>query len=163
NQGHVGGGLSFRGVNGVDSTIMVDGMNYHTLRGGAGGSTRLYHPNPLMFAEANMGLSAQGVEFQTSGIQMNLVPKDGGNQLSGSAIGAYTSSRFQSVNTNADLQARGLTAPPRIDHAYENGVGVGGFLVRDKLWFYGSIMFSANDNKLPGFYNATQHTPVYTP
>src|SRR5262249_21402772 len=123
NQGHVGGGLSFRGVNGVDSTIMVDGMNYHTLRGGAGGSTRVDPPNPLRFAEANMGLSAQGVEFQTSGIQMSLVPKDGGNQLSGSTIAAYASSRFQSVNTNADLQARGLTAPPRIDHAYENGVG----------------------------------------
>ena len=162
-RGHIGGAIDFRGTSGRDSRLTADGMNFNSLTGTAGGSVRYYHPSPLGFAEVNVGLGGHGAEYETQGIQIDFIPREGGNAWSATGLLAYTNSSFQSDNFTQKVQDLGLTVPPEIDRAYEVGGGVGGAILRDKLWFYGSTYFSANDNKTTGFFNATQGTPFYTP
>ena len=71
------------------------------------------------------------------GIRVNIIPRDGGNQFSGSFFGAWSDGAWQSDNMTPELQARGLRAVDRIEHIYDFNVGQGGPIRRDKLWFYG--------------------------
>src|SRR5262249_39269248 len=69
-----------------------------------------------------------------------------------------------SNNLSSDLQARGLPAAARIDRVFDYGFAVGGPIRQDKLWFFIAPRYWGAYNQLPGaFYNATQHTPFYTP
>jgi hypothetical protein len=46
-------------------------------------------------------------EFETAGVQMNIVPKQGGSNLSGLFARSGFSKGMQSDNYSSDLQARG--------------------------------------------------------
>jgi hypothetical protein len=71
-----------------------------------------------------------------------MIPKDGGNVLSGTAQIAYSGPDLQSNNINDELIARGLDSSTRglasIKKFIEGTAGVGGPIMRDRLWFYGS-------------------------
>ena len=69
-------------------------------------------------------------------MRLNYVPKDGGNQLSGSFFATGVNDKFQSDNLDDELVARGLTAPNKMKLTYDVNAGVGGPIRRDKLWFY---------------------------
>ena len=55
-------------------------------------------------------LSTSGISAETNadGVQINLVPKEGGNTFSGSASGLYSGESLQSDNLSDELRARGL-------------------------------------------------------
>ena len=161
-RGHIGGAIDFRGTRGQDSKLTADGMNFNSLTGTAGGSVRYYHPSPVGYAEVNIGLGGHGAEYETQGIQIDFIPREGGNEWSVTSLAAYTNSSLQGDNFSQEAMDRGLTVRPEVDRAYEVGGGVGGAIIRNKLWFYGSTYFSANDNLTTGFFNATQGTPFYT-
>jgi len=59
---------------------------------------------------------------------------------------------FQADNLDADLVARGLTAPNKLKHAYDLNAGVGGPIMRDKLWFFGSGRLQDNSSLVAGGY-----------
>ena len=70
---------------------------------------------------------------------MNIVPKQGGNKLSGLIATSGFSKGMQSNNYSADLQARGAGAPNPTYKVYDFNAAVGGPIVKDKLWYYMSI------------------------
>ena len=95
---------------------------------------------------------------------MNLVPKDGGNTFATNISVLGTGGRFQSDNLTDELRARGLTSNARVKHIYDAGIGVGGPILRDRIWFYTAHRYWGNVSQVPGnYFNATQHTPFYTP
>src|SRR5262249_5536736 len=94
----------------------------------------------------------------------NFIPKEGANRFSATGIVAFANDHFQSDNLSSELQARGLTNDGGIDRIWDYGISVGGPIVQDKLWFYVAPRWWGARNQLPGgFFNATQHTPFYTP
>src|SRR6516164_5871998 len=112
------------GGRGVESRLTVDGMNISNPPGGN---------QPPNFT-ADIGntqevtvLTAGGLgENETGGVQMNIVPKQGGNNLSGLFAVSGFSKGMQSNNYSADLQARGAGAPNPTYHVYDVSGGVGG-------------------------------------
>ena len=50
-------------------------------------------------------------EAETAGLTMNIVPKQGGNSLSGLVFASGFSEGMQSSNYTSELQARGATQP----------------------------------------------------
>ena len=80
------------------------------------------------------------------GLYLNLIPKEGGNVFSGSNFFGYTAHSFQGDNLTDDLQARGVTSGDAVDHIYDFNVSVGGPIMRDKLWFFGSFRDIGNGN-----------------
>ena len=89
-------------------------------------------------------------ETSAGGVRVNMIPRQGGNRLSGSIFGTAVNSSFQSNNYTDQLRATGLRAPDTIKVNYDLNPSVGGPLRRDALWFYSSARFVANENYVAG-------------
>ena len=162
-QHEVGGALSYHGVNGADSKMKIDGMEYNSLHGTAGGSQRLFHPNQLAMEEVNLGLGSAGAEHSTAGVSVNMIPKEGGNQFTFTGTATFANESFESDNLSDAIKARGLNETSHVEKTWDNGVAVGGPISRDRAWFFVSPRFWGNHNRLPdAFFNSTQGTPFYT-
>jgi hypothetical protein len=59
-------------------------------------------------------LPASSAEAMTGGVQLNIIPKDGGNNWSGSFNSSYAGPSLQAKNLNDDLRARGVNASDRV-------------------------------------------------
>jgi hypothetical protein len=107
------------------------------------------------------GLTA---EAQSGGVQVNFVSRDGGNQLHGTFLVDGSGRSLQSDNLSPELEARGLKTSAFLKKLYDVSVGIGGPIVRDKLWFFGSARDWQSASYQPGvFFNKTQGTLFYTP
>ena len=123
--------------------------------------------------------SIQEVEFNTSGnnadvpfagVEQVAVMKSGSNTFHGMVAGSYENPSFQSRNITAAL------AGPPSNLTFSNpltGVGyydyaadLGGFIIRNKLWFYGGYSKQAVYQQIVGFVGApgpTTGTGACTP
>jgi hypothetical protein len=92
------------------------------------------------FDEIQISTGGNDIKQATGGVGLNFVVKRGTNQLRGTARGYYTSDSLESTNLPDELIARGVT-PETADHNQqisEMGIDVGGPILRDKLFFWGS-------------------------
>jgi hypothetical protein len=164
NQGELSGAPFYHGNNGSDAKYLYDGMPYNSFHGPGGGSSYVYRPSSTTISEVNLGLAGLTAEAPTGGVQYNIVPKDGGNKYSLMGNAAYTNRHFQADNLTDEIKTRGLTTVGGVYRVWDYGVGLGGPIAKDKLWFYFAPRWWGNENTIPGaFFNATQHTPFYTP
>lgn len=88
--------------------------------------------------EAQVTTLSSGAEAPTSGMQLNVITKSGGNQLHGTAMLADTADWMQGDNLNDRLISQGITSAVQYDERWDTGGDVGGKIVHDKLWFYGA-------------------------
>ena len=100
--------------------------------------------------EMTVDIAAGTAEQETGGVRMNLIPREGGNALSGSFFGTAANSSFQGSNYDDDLKARGLRTPDEIKLNYDFNPAVGGPLVQDKVWFFSAARFVKNENYVGG-------------
>jgi hypothetical protein len=77
-------------------------------------------------------------ESDIGGPVMNLIPKSGGNRFAGTAFFNSAGEWSRGDNLNDELRSIGLTQPPGIIHAHDASASLGGPILRDKLWFFGS-------------------------
>lgn len=140
--------LQVHGSNGDDNVFVVDGMVIqHT--GFSGNQTGFYYNDSEMQSITYL-TSSLPAEAPVGGIQINMIPKDGGNQFHGSVFGTGATQSFQSNNSNSSLVALGLTARNKIDTVYDLNAALGGPVIKNKLWFFttfrrwGSNNFLAN-------------------
>jgi hypothetical protein len=125
------------GGRGVESRLTVEGMN---ISNPPGGNQPPNYTADMGNASEVSVVTAGGLgEFETAGVQMNIVPKQGGNTLSGLIAGSGFSKGMQSDNYTAELQARGAGAPNPTYHVYDFNAAVGGPIRKDKLWYYMSV------------------------
>ena len=150
-----GGGLSDRGqtwfsVHGTPGAQpIVDGMNNELAAANRG----VYIYNQLMLQEVVIETSGIGSDRDAGGAQVNMVYKDGGNTLTGIANFAYTDSNFETSNFNEELRDRGLReGTGAIKSYWDVGVGLGGPIVRDRLWFFGATRKSVQQQYAAGVY-----------
>src|SRR6187455_925749 len=137
NAGPVFAIFPIHGGRGVESRLTVDGLNIGNPPGGNQPSN--YVADVGNATEVSMTSSGGLGEAETAGLTINIVPKQGGNNLSGMVFGSGFSKGMQSDNYDAELQARGVRAPNPVYHVYDFNVAVGGPIVKDKLWFYMSV------------------------
>ncbi len=131
---------------------------------GAGG--RIFVPNPGSAQEVSIELGGGSAEFEVGGVQINFVPKDGGNRFTGDLFTNYTNHRFQGSNVSDTIRARGLSESSvnKVDRIYEFTPSFGGPLTRDKIWFYTSQRWWGASATIAGiFFNSTPESFVYTP
>ena len=138
-----------------------DGMQTNNLSGE--GSTS-YTMNPATVQETVVETGGISAESNASGLMINMVPKEGGNIISGSLDGTYTNQHLEGNNLTDELRARGLTTPSKVLDAYDTNFTVGGPIRKDKLWFFLATRLTGTKNQIAGrFFNATQGTPFFTP
>ena len=101
NQGE-GGQFAVHGARAGDISQNFEGISSNQQAGG------VYSFNSQTFQEVVVETGGTSAEAVTGGVQMNIIAKDGGNQLSGSFSTAYAGPSLQSDNLTQDLQDRGL-------------------------------------------------------
>ena len=97
-----GNAFGIHGSRGEDNAPVMDGL-VQRLQGGA-----VFVFNNLTFQEVVVETGGMSAERSTGGVQMNIVPKDGGNMLSGSFSTSHSAQSLQADNLNHQLRARGL-------------------------------------------------------
>ena len=153
--------LAAYGSSSYEATLAIDGdkVYWGTLVGGPGVTTRA---NPAMVGEISVVTTGGTAQKGESGVQINLIPKEGGNQFSGYVYSMFTNSTLQASNVTSGLKAQGV-GPTGIVKQWDVDPAFGGPLKRDVLWFFGSVRNSQIEQYRPGLYeNATPGTFVYT-
>ena len=132
--------ISVHGGKTFDSRLLQDGMRYNALTPGLGGlegTGRGYYINPLAAQEVVIDLGTMGsAEYSLGGAQVNSIPKDGGNRLSGSFFAGGTGHRFQSDNLTDELTSQGLGSVNTVRKVYDYNAALGGPIKSDRLWFF---------------------------
>src|SRR5713226_6783248 len=137
NTGPVFAIFPIHGGRGVESRLTVDGLNISNPPGGNQPSN--YVADVGNSAEVTMTTSGGLGEAETAGLQINIVPKQGGNRMSGLLFASGFSKGMQASNYTSELAARGVTQPNPVYRVYDINVAVGGPIAKDKLWYYMSV------------------------
>ena len=159
--GGVGSDRGFFGVHGQradDMTYNFGGMDSRVFSGGG------FQYNAHTFEEVVVETAAGSAEASTGGVQINIIPKDGGNTFSGTVSTEITGPKLTFDNINDDLRSRGLTKAGSVRRYYDVGGGIGGPIMRDKLWFFGAARWEDRSSYQAGnYYNKRQGTVFYEP
>jgi hypothetical protein len=145
-----GGSLSVHGGSISDTRLLIDGVTIANTEGTGWSANML--PNMGSTQEVAVDYSAVTAESITGGLQINMVPKTGGNKYSGTLFATGANTAFQGSNTDADLVARGLATPNSLKLQSDINPGFGGPLKEDRLWFYTSARFTNQQNYVGGLF-----------
>ena len=97
----------------------------------------------------------------TPGVQLNLVTKRGENVLKGSGRYFWTGKAVQADATlPAETKLYGLTGGNSVNRITEQGVELGGPIVRDRLWLWGAYSENPIDVSVSSFGNDFQRTKL---
>ena len=124
--------------------------------------------SPSFTAMQEMSVNTSGADASMAGggVQINYVPRDGGNTFKGLLFFSCANGGMQGTNyssgtrdatgacTPADsLFCRGLMAQPgALKNVYDFNPGFGGPIVKDKLWFFGTARWTKAENYVPNEY-----------
>ena len=154
----------FNQVHGSPTGItMIDGMK--TSSSYRVPTAHRYLFNNLTAREIIVETSGGDPESESAGVNINLIPREGGNTFSGSVVGEFTNSSLQAEdNLNDSLRDRFVTQSNVTEHIYDAGIGIGGPIVADKLWFYGAFRdWGAKESLAANFRNKIPETLFYEP
>ena len=148
------------GTGASGSMVTVDGLVTNGIMGD--GAVMAYH-NEAMIQEAVYQTAGGTAETIVGGINMNLVPKDGGNRFVGALKYGKSPSSLQGDNLTPRLKALGVSAVDKIDNFYEFNVEEGGPIVKDRLWFFGAFRNAHYDKPIANTFNvpAGANVPAY--
>jgi hypothetical protein len=121
-----------------DNTFSVDGVILTDMNA-VGGSATYFDFGA--FEEVQFTVSSADVTVQTSGVTVNQVTKRGTNEWRGSGRFLRTDGAWQAKPQDPNGN--------RIDKVDEYGADIGGPLVRDHLWIWGSYGRSSINNLVP--------------
>ena len=97
-------------------------------------------------AHASVVTGGHSVEWALPGVHSQFVVKSGGNRYSASLYADYEDRHWQAYNVDADQMARGASGggglsprdANRVWRYHDLNADVGGFVVRDRVWWYAS-------------------------
>jgi hypothetical protein len=122
-----------------NTTMMIDGF-------------QIIANNPLpdvgATQEVDVKTFGHGADVKENGAAMNMIVKSGGNEFHGEVSTAY--SKQPSGNLDAELRRRGLVVGQELTYFSDSDVNLGGRIIRDKLWFFGSYRERRSKNSQTG-------------
>jgi hypothetical protein len=166
----VGGGavypasLAVHGSRPGEMPSLLDGLRYNNASYLSGGGATLYRVNPVTIEELIIEVSGTSAEIDVSGVRANIIPKNGGNDVHGTAYTNYTNHDFQGSNLTPALKAQ-VGSVPQLQQSVDAGSGIGGPIKRDALWYFVSARREYYTELAPGaFHNANGPQAIlYTP
>jgi hypothetical protein len=158
-------GIILHGGRGDDGRTNWDGMNTNVFFGNAGGQQRTYYFNTVAVQEVVVDTGGAMVETETGGANINMVPREGANRFSFYGLATYTNTDFSAKAVPDRLKReRNIADQSSLKQIYDYGVGVGGPIKRDKLWFYATSRWWEADNIAANNYFDKDSNPyTYTP
>jgi outer membrane receptor protein involved in Fe transport len=133
--------ITVYGSTGLENSYLVDGSNTTGVEYGSQGKTLNFE----FIQEVEFKAGGYEAEFghSTGGI-VNVVTKSGGNQFHGDAFGYFNNASLQAQNKHVEQEtASGID----LGFTKEDfGADIGGFILKDRLWFFGA--YDRVDNSL---------------
>jgi hypothetical protein len=123
--------FSVHGTGAAGTSLTVDGMIINGLQGD--GAIQTYM-NDASAQEMVYRTGGGGGEQQTGGLQINVVPREGGNRFSGQFN--FGVERWQSDNFGDELKALGVTSVDKLGNYHDISVTQGGPIMKDRLWWF---------------------------
>src|SRR6476469_6756305 len=127
--------MSAHGAGASQTAVQVDGLMVNGID--VDGAVQSYF-NSSMSQEMVYTTSGASADVAGGGVRLNMIPRDGGNVLSGSLFYGYQNDSFQSDNVTQDLINRGLKTSDGIGKLSNTEGSLGGPIKKDKIWFFGS-------------------------
>jgi hypothetical protein len=145
-----------------DKVIEQDGMRLGLLLGDT--SSTGVSSNDASTQEVTVEVGASSAESTGGGVRINIIPKEGGNQFSGSLFSNFANKAMSNSNFSDDLKATGVKAPDRVNRIYDSSFALGGPIKKDKLWFFTAQRFWGYQNlRADAFYEANPFDYKYDP
>lgn len=144
-----GGAGTIHGGRGDDSRTYADGINMGWAGGSAGGGNM-----PQVSSSQEVVLTTSGGlgEAETSGVILNVIPREGSNSYSGQFSVSGANGAMQGSNYTQALKDAGLQTPQALNKVYDVNPMGGGRLIRDKLWFYTTYRQVGSNRDVPGMW-----------
>ncbi|MEO8256887.1 MAG: carboxypeptidase regulatory-like domain-containing protein [Acidobacteriota bacterium] len=116
----------------TEGRLNVDGIS----TGGATGGVSLLIVDTGNSAEITVSTTGGLADAEIGGPVINVVPRTGGNALSGQFFFAGAGPALQSDNFSQELKDAGLRSPSELKKVWDVNLALGGPIKRDKLWFF---------------------------
>lgn len=133
-----------------EGRVNIDGISVGSAFNGAGVSS--YIPDIGNAREVTMIASGGLGEVEGGGPSLNIVPKEGGNTVHGSIYLSGVSQGMVGSNYSDALKNRGLTVPGQLRKIWDYTGGVGGPILRDRLWFFSTAREEGSERGVPGMF-----------
>ncbi len=138
-------GQTFYGSTGAENAYYIDGANTTGVELGQQG-TRL---NFEFIDEVQVKTGSYSAEYgRATGSVINVITKSGGNEFHGDVFGYY-----DSPSTQASLKGDAVRGPVTATSVRKDftrsdfGVDLGGYIVKDRLWFFAAYNRVDNENQ----------------
>jgi hypothetical protein len=142
--------FAMRGGPGNEGRLTVDGLSLGASLNGTGVS---YTVADVGNAQEVVFSTAGGLgEAENAGPAMNLVPRQGGNRVSGNAFANWANGSMQSSNFTDEIRQAGLRAPNALSRIWDTSLSVGGPIRRDRLWFFSATRYQGNHRLVGGMF-----------
>jgi len=131
--------ISVYGSSGAENAFFIDGMNTTNVEYGFQGKELNFE----FIREVDVKTGGYEAEYgrSTGGI-INVITKSGGNDFTGDVFGYYDKDSLQ-ANAKEVVSTAGT---PKGFTRDDYGADLGGFILRDKLWFFGAYDRVTNSN-----------------
>src|SRR5258706_2557096 len=157
--------VASHGAQARDSTFMIDGWSTGTARG-EGGAADFFRISQAYVQEITVVLVGGSAEQAYSGTMTNVIPKEGGNRLTGSMYVDFAGKNFAASNLTPALEQQGFTKDSlsNLTKLWDISPAIGGPIDKDKLWFFVSYRKAGSVQTRAGlFENSTPRGWLYTP
>ena len=128
-------GTSFYGSTGAENQYVIEGLNTTGVETGVEGKTLNFD----FIQEVEVKTGGLPAEYgRLTGGLINAITKSGGNEFKGDVFGFYEGGSLQSDDSTAPDRPDWATTVVNLDNRAEYGFDLGGYFVKDKLWFFGA-------------------------
>src|SRR5215471_8514711 len=133
-----------------EGRLQLDGISVGSAFNGGGVSA--YIADVGNAQEVAMTTSGGLGEAEVGGPSLNVVPKTGGNSVKGSVYLSGVTKGMIGSNYTDDLKARGLLTPGSNTKIWDFNAGVGGPILKDRLWFFATARDEGSHRTVPGMF-----------
>jgi outer membrane receptor protein involved in Fe transport len=136
--------------------------------GAGGGGSDMYYTDYGAFAEIAINAVGNGAEMPNPGVLSQLIAKSGGNQYHGNVYFDYQNESLEATNIDDAQLAAGVTGSSivnprdtnRLEMFRDFNADLGGFVKKDRLWWYGAIRRTDTGQRYPTLLDDIQDTWV---
>src|SRR5688572_16022163 len=147
-----------------EGRMQVDGLNTGAGLGGSGVSTYIAD---ISNAQEVVTTTSGGLgEAEVGGPTLSIVPKSGGNTIAGNIYASGTGGGMVGSNYSPELQAAGLTTPGTLLKQWDFTFGIGGPIIKDRLWYRVAARDEGQHRRIPNIFpnlNAGTAERLYLP
>ena len=145
---------------------MVEGIMVN--EGAGGGGSDMYYTDYGSYTEIAVNAVGNTAEMPAPGVLSQLIAKSGGNTYHGTLYADYENDAMEAHNIDARQLAAGVTGStvvPAIDtnrltEFRDFNVDLGGFIKKDRLWWYGAYRRTSTGQRYPTLVDDVQTTWV---